>query len=91
MTHSTPHALADFVESVSFDALPAEVVLESKRILLDSVGCAIGGIDHVLRHAMVGNRQKPGRAANGIYLERQHLSAIGTGRFEGSEADDGKA
>src|SRR5438309_11726546 len=47
MTHSTPHALADFVESVSFDALPAEVVLESKRILLDSVGCAIGGIDHV--------------------------------------------
>src|SRR4051794_12724454 len=45
MTNPTAHALADFLASVGFDALPPEVVHESKRILLDSVGCAIGGVD----------------------------------------------
>lgn len=36
--------LAKFVDEASFDTLPDAVVKESKRIMLDSVGCAIGGI-----------------------------------------------
>lgn len=36
--------LADFVAGARFSALPGDIVHESKRILLDSVGCAIGGL-----------------------------------------------
>ncbi len=35
--------LVDFVLKMTFDDLPLEVVNETKRILLDSVGCGLGG------------------------------------------------
>lgn len=35
--------LAEFTEKLAFDDLPAEVVEESKRLTLDSIGCALGG------------------------------------------------
>src|SRR4030042_1303581 len=35
--------LLDFVMKVGFDDLPAEVIHEAKRILLDSIGAAIAG------------------------------------------------
>lgn len=41
----TSETLAHFVEGATYEALPAEVVHESKRILLDSLGCAIAGVD----------------------------------------------
>lgn len=37
--------LADFTLRSSYEALPAEVVDECKRLLLDSVGCALAGVD----------------------------------------------
>ena len=37
--------LANFTVKTQFDQLPPTVVDESKRILLDSIGCALGGID----------------------------------------------
>lgn len=37
--------LADFTSQASFDRLPPEVVHESKRIILDSIGCSIAAID----------------------------------------------
>lgn len=36
--------LADFACGTSFDCLPDEVVVETKRILLDSIGCAVAGV-----------------------------------------------
>ena len=36
--------LVDFGLGVRYEDLPAEVAAESKRILLDSVGCALGGL-----------------------------------------------
>jgi len=36
--------LVNFVASIKFKDLPGEVVNETKRVLLDSIGCAIGGI-----------------------------------------------
>ena len=36
--------LADFVEQVSFHDLPENVVHETKRLLLDSFGCALAGV-----------------------------------------------
>jgi 2-methylcitrate dehydratase PrpD len=38
--------LADFAATTSFDDLPNEVVAESKRVLLDSLGCALPGHAH---------------------------------------------
>ena len=36
--------LADFVSKVGFEDLPPEVVVETKRFLLDTVGCAVAGL-----------------------------------------------
>lgn len=44
MTTIAQH-LADFTSGADFDALPPEVVDESKRLILDSVGCALGAVD----------------------------------------------
>lgn len=38
--------LAEFVDELKFEDLPADVVQESKRIILDSIGCALGGATH---------------------------------------------
>ncbi len=40
---TTIESLSDFVCRTRFEDLPGEVVTESKRLLLDSVGCALGG------------------------------------------------
>jgi 2-methylcitrate dehydratase PrpD len=54
--------LAQFATETRYEQLPPEVVRESKRLLLDTIGCAIGGVhtdsgDIALRHvrAMGGN------------------------------------
>ena len=36
--------LADFAINTTFEDLPLETVYESKRLLLDSIGCALGGL-----------------------------------------------
>src|SRR5437870_5641387 len=41
MPQSKSRELAAFVAQTSFDSLPPDVVHESKRILLDSLGCAL--------------------------------------------------
>ncbi|MDQ7096524.1 MmgE/PrpD family protein [Desulfosporosinus sp. PR] len=36
--------LADFIDGITFADLPANVVHETKRLLLDSLGCALAGV-----------------------------------------------
>jgi 2-methylcitrate dehydratase PrpD len=36
--------LADFAADIQYDQLPPFVVTETKRLLLDTIGCAIGGV-----------------------------------------------
>jgi 2-methylcitrate dehydratase PrpD len=45
MTKTIVEKLADFTAATTFDRLPPEVVKECKRILLDSMGCALAGIE----------------------------------------------
>ncbi|MGW2650324.1 MmgE/PrpD family protein [Streptomyces sp. NPDC001393] len=45
MGATTSAQIANFVTSSTFDKLPAAVVHESKRILLDSLGCAVAATD----------------------------------------------
>ena len=42
-TVSTVNALAQFALSTGYQNLPPDVVAETKRILLDSIGCAVAG------------------------------------------------
>src|SRR5438552_17058598 len=44
MTMSIAQHLAKFTTGIHFSDLPVAVVHEAKRILLDSIGCAIGGV-----------------------------------------------
>lgn len=46
MTKTIIEQLADFTVGSDFAELPAEVVEESKRLLLDSIGCALAGTEH---------------------------------------------
>ena len=36
--------ISRFAEAISYDALPGKVIHETKRLILDSIGCAIGGV-----------------------------------------------
>ncbi len=38
--------LAEFTAKTRFDQLPAVVAEESKRLLIDSIGCGLGGLSH---------------------------------------------
>ncbi len=40
------HEMANFAVNLKFNDLPAEVVYQVKRFLLDSIGCAFGGWDN---------------------------------------------
>jgi 2-methylcitrate dehydratase PrpD len=42
---SLTYRLADFATSARYDDLPAPVVRECKRLLLDTIGCAVGAIN----------------------------------------------
>ncbi|MFH1485447.1 MAG: MmgE/PrpD family protein, partial [Chloroflexota bacterium] len=42
MIENITKTLADFTAQTSFEDLPDNVVHETKRILLDSIGCAVG-------------------------------------------------
>ncbi|HXX01088.1 MAG TPA: MmgE/PrpD family protein [Candidatus Acidoferrales bacterium] len=65
---------AGFAASADFDTLPSDVVIESKRLLLDAVGCALGGLSHPKGAIGVeyARRQGPGAPAD-------QASIIGTG------------
>jgi 2-methylcitrate dehydratase PrpD len=38
--------LAEFTTNTGYDDLPPQVAEESRRLLLDSIGCALGGLSH---------------------------------------------
>src|SRR5258706_6916833 len=45
MTHDLAHRLADYAVGLKFENLPAAVVHEVKRRVIDSLGCALGAWD----------------------------------------------
>ena len=47
MTQTIVQQLADFTAGATFDNLPPEVVHECKRVLLDSIGCAVAAVDEL--------------------------------------------
>lgn len=41
---NTTSILAEFINKIKFEDLPEDIVHETKRLLLDSMGCALGGL-----------------------------------------------
>jgi len=41
---NTTSILAEFINNIKFEDIPVEIVHETKRLLLDSMGCALGGL-----------------------------------------------
>ncbi|NMO03068.1 MmgE/PrpD family protein [Gordonia sp. TBRC 11910] len=65
--------LAEFASQTTLDALPDAVVSESKRILLDTLGCAVASLDDVAAQRGVAFGQQLGG-------ERGPASILGTSR-----------
>lgn len=71
---NTTAQLAAFAGGMRYENLPAEVIHEAKRRLLDTLGCAIGGYDsppgHISRSLAAGSRPAEGaRGARVLGLE----------------------
>jgi 2-methylcitrate dehydratase PrpD len=67
-------ALAEFTFNTDFKQLPTHVVEESKRLLVDSIGCAIGGLSHPKGAIGVKYANLQGPGAPG-----EQATVIGTG------------
>ena len=66
--------LAEFTVNTSFDRLPSNVVEESKRLLVDTIGCALGGHSHPKGQIGVKYARLQGAGAAG-----EQATIIGTG------------
>ena len=49
---SVAKELADYAVSLSFQDIPPDVIHQTKRVVLDTVGCAVGGYDSEARRAI---------------------------------------
>jgi 2-methylcitrate dehydratase len=64
--------LCDFTRSLSFEDLPAAVVSQAKRLLVDTLGCAIGGY--------ASKPSKIARALADMVSSRQPATVLGSGQ-----------
>ena len=64
---------AAFAAGTRFEDLPVEVVEESKRLLLDSIGCALAGVSHPKGTIAIEYARQQGPGARGA-----QASIIGT-------------
>ena len=67
-------ALAEFTFNTGYTRLPAHVAEESKRLLADAIGCAIGGLIHPKGEIGVKYARLQGPGAPG-----EQATVIGTG------------
>lgn len=78
--------LAEFAATTDVDQLPAEVVAESKRVLLDSVGCALGGVREPKGQIGISYGQViGGSSGDATILGTPHRSSIAGAAFANGE------
>jgi 2-methylcitrate dehydratase PrpD len=57
---NTVNKLADLIRSINFKDLPDEVINQSKRLILDSIGCMLGGTMQEQGKRIINHFQKMG-------------------------------
>ena len=65
-------SLSDYAAALRFDDLPPDVVHQAKRLLIDTLGCAIGGFD--------GEPSAVARALADTVTSRQPATVLGSGQ-----------
>jgi 2-methylcitrate dehydratase len=69
--------MAEWAAGVSYEDLPAEVVRQAKRFLMDSVGCALGGVQqhdvHILRDVL---REIAGQGPATVLVTGERLDPV---------------
>lgn len=90
MAHGTTSAarrLAQFACELSFDAMPAGVIHEAKRSLLNWAGCAIGGAMHpAITHALNATAAIAGPPQARILGRREHTDIAHAALINGMSA-----
>jgi 2-methylcitrate dehydratase PrpD len=85
MSNELVMQMADFVSDVAYSRLPSDVTEESKRLILDSVGCALGGVEHP--KGRIGIEYGIIAGGNGdqatIFGSRHRSSVVGAGFANG--------
>ncbi|ALJ19234.1 MmgE/PrpD family protein [Microbacterium sp. No. 7] len=78
--------LAEFAASAAYDTLPADVVSESKRILLDSIGCAVASLgDEGARRGVAYARTLGGAAGDATILGTGERTSVPAAAFANAE------
>lgn len=76
--------LADFSVNTAFEDIPAHVVEESKRLILDSIGCAFAAVDHPKgRIGVEYSRSMAGNGGATIIGTPHQASALGAAMANG--------
>jgi 2-methylcitrate dehydratase len=74
---TTVTKMAEWAAQLHFEQLPPEVVHQAKRVLLDSLGCALGGyFQHDVRIAREVLREVAGRGPASVLGTGQRIDAV---------------
>ena len=78
--------LADFAANTEFKALPAEVIEECKRDVLDSIGCALAGVDQPKGLAGIEcARRMGGSGGDATIIGTKEMSTVFAAAFANGE------
>ncbi|HFE65377.1 MAG TPA: MmgE/PrpD family protein, partial [Caldithrix sp.] len=76
------HKIAEFAVDLKYEDLPQEVVEQTKRFVLDSIGCAFGGwntedvqVQHKL-HQTIGGAGEASVLVSGVKLPMKHTALL---------------
>lgn len=83
MSHTLIEQLAAFSTDCRYEALPHTVVSESKRQLLDSIGCAVAAVDELKGRAGIAYARVLGTGAASIMGRREKSSVVGAAYANG--------
>src|SRR5262245_52776487 len=75
--HTVAAALSAYASSLQYDELPADVVHQAKRMIMDTLGCAFGSFD--------SEPAKIARALAGLVSSKQPASVLCSGQKTSAE------
>ena len=81
----TTTALARFVTAIRFEDIPATVIHEGKRVLLDSIGCAVAGLNTDRGRASLAVVQALGGPPEASVFGTGHRVSAATAAFANGE------
>ena len=85
MTEGVSRRLAEFSANLRYEQLPAEIVNEAKRLLLDTIGCGLGGYEVEKGQMAVNFARRPGGVGEATILGVGERVPVGMAAFANGE------